>query len=50
MSMRSYLILISMDDGSRGHMRGQFRSDCEAIISALHLEGVVSVVPRREAA
>ena len=47
--MRPYLILITMDDGSTGRMRGIFRTDCEAIIAALGLEGVVSVVPRREA-
>lgn len=48
--MRPYLILIRMDDGSKGHLRGAFASDWEAINAALHLEGVKSVVPRREAA
>lgn len=48
--MKSYLVFITMDDGSRGRMRGIFGSDWEAITAALHLEGVRSVVPRREAA
>ncbi len=47
--MRSYLILIVMDDGSSGQLRGDFRSDCEAIMAALHLDGVKSVFPHREA-
>lgn len=50
MSMRPYLVLITMDDGSQGHMRGNFRTDWDAIDAGLRLEGVVAVVPRREAA
>ena len=48
--MHSYLVLITMDDGSKGRMRGQFSSDWEAIDAGLRLEGVLSVAPRREAA
>ena len=48
--MHSYLVLITMDDGSKGRMRGQFASDWDAIDAGLRLEGVLSVVPRREAA
>ena len=48
--MHSYLVLITMDDGSKGRMRGQFSSDWETINTGLRLEGVLSVVPRREAA
>lgn len=48
--MRHYLVLITMDDGSRGRMRGDFSTDWEAIDAGMQLEGVVSVVPRREAA
>lgn len=48
--MRHYLVLITMDDGSTGHMRGAFTTDWEAIDAGMRLEGVVSVVPRREAA
>ncbi|GKT19752.1 hypothetical protein AVHY2522_23630 [Acidovorax sp. SUPP2522] len=48
--MKSYLVLITMDDGSCGRMRGIFCTDWEAIDAALCLDGVVSAVPRREAA
>lgn len=48
--MCRYLVLITMDDGSRGRLRGIFPSDWAAIDAALCLEGVVCVVPRREAA
>lgn len=48
--MRPYLVLITMDDGSKGRLRGSFPSDWAAIEAGLGLEGVVSVVPRREAA
>ena len=47
--MHSYLVLITMDDGSKSSMRGQFASDWAAIDAGLRLEGVLSVVPRREA-
>lgn len=49
--MRSYLVIIIMDDGSRGRMRGSYRSDWEAIDTVLGsgLEHVVAVVARREA-
>lgn len=48
--MRRYLVLITMDDGSQGRMRGIFRTDWDAIDAALRLEGVMAAVPRREAA
>lgn len=50
--MRRYLVIIIMDDGSKGQLRGEFRSDWEAIDTILgsNLEHVVGVVPRREAA
>jgi len=48
--MRSYLILIRMDDGSKGQLRGAFVSDWEAIDTVLMAFGdAVSVVPRRVA-
>lgn len=49
--MRHYLVIIHMDDGSKGHMRGMFRSDWEAIDTILGsgLEHVAAVVARREA-
>jgi len=49
--MRAYLILITMDDGSRGHVRGLFADDWAAIDTVLGsgLEGLRSVTPRREA-
>ena len=50
--MRKYLIFITMDDGSRGRLRGLFASDWEAIDTVLGsgLEGVRLVCPRREVA
>ena len=50
--MRRYLVIITMDDGSKGQLRGEFRSDWEAIaaIRGSGLEHVMAVVPRREAA
>ena len=52
MSMRRYLVIITMDDGSKGQLRGEFRNDWEAIDTILgsNLGHVVGVVPRREAA
>ncbi len=48
--MRAYLILITMDDGSTGRLRGLFCSDWAAIDAVLGsgLDGVRSVKPRRE--
>lgn len=48
--MHSYLVLFTLDDGSKGRMRGQFPSDWAAICAGLCLEGVRAVVPRREVA
>ena len=50
--MHSYLLIIHMDDGSKGRMRGMFRTDWEAIDTILgsDLEHVAAVVARREAA
>ena len=50
--MRAYLLIICMDDGSKGRMRGLFRSDWEAIDAVLgsNLDHVAAVVPRRVAA
>ncbi|ADU99797.1 hypothetical protein [Alicycliphilus denitrificans] len=49
--MRRYLLIICMDDGSKGQMRGMFRNDWEAIDTILGsgLEHVAAVVARREA-
>lgn len=49
--MRRYLLIIHMDDGSKGQMRGMFRNDWEAIDTILGsgLEHVAAVVARREA-
>lgn len=48
--MRHYLLIIHLDDGSKGRMRGLFRSDWEAIVSILgsNLDHVAAVVARRE--
>ena len=50
--MRAYLLIIHMDDGSKGRMRGIFRCDWDAIDSILgsKLDHVAAVVVRREAA
>ena len=48
--MKAYVIHITMDDGSHGHLRGLFRSDWEAIDTVLGsgLEGIRRISPRRE--
>lgn len=48
--MRPYLLIIYMDDGSKGQMRGMFHNDWEAIDTILGsgLEHVAAVVARRE--
>lgn len=49
--MRRYLLLICMQDGSTGRLRGQFESDWAAIDAVLGAFGdAVSVVARREIA
>lgn len=50
--MYPYLIIIHMDDGSKGRARGRFRSAWDAIDTILgsNLPHLAAVVVRREAA